>query len=243
MLTPEEITRFREEGYLVFERLIDEEKLAGYLEVFNELVELPRQRDDLPWNFALEIDENEQPIPGLLHKVQAVCVVEPRILELAKEPAILDRVENLIGPNIEAFGTKFFPKLAGGGTSTKWHQDTFYCGSASRDILSCGIYLQDADEENGCLRVVPGSHLSGEIVEHTRDPRTHGSWVEVEKAQAVALPVPAGSAVIFSANLLHGAMDNASERTRYSTAWHYCPTGLEMSEGLEKTDDRFVVRG
>jgi ectoine hydroxylase-related dioxygenase (phytanoyl-CoA dioxygenase family) len=241
MLTPSEIDLYNEQGYLVFERLINGQKLNDYLEVFDALVERARQYDESDPHFSIELDQDEKPVPGLLHKVQGVCVVESRVLDLAKETDITDRVASLIGPDLEVFGTKFFPKLVG-GTSTHWHQDTFYFGTTASEIISCGIYLQDADEENGCLQVVPGSHTTGTIAEHVRDPTTHGSWTEVDTAQAVALPVPAGTVVLFSANLLHGTEDNRSPRTRYSTAWHYCPTGLEMSEALQKTEDRFVVR-
>jgi ectoine hydroxylase-related dioxygenase (phytanoyl-CoA dioxygenase family) len=243
MLSSQEIVRFREEGYLVFERLIHSAQLDYYLQAFDELVEKGRALNEPAPHFSLELDAQEKPIAGMLHKVQGVCVVEPRILELAKEPAILDRIEALLGPNIDLFGSKFFPKLAGGGTSTHWHQDNYYFGTDSDQVISCGIYLQDADAENGCLQVVPGSHHGG-IVEHQRDTRTHGSWTRVDEQQAVMLPVPAGTVVIFSANLLHGTADNTSTRTRYSTAWHYIPGSLDLANFPRGGyDDRHIVRG
>ena len=82
--------------------------------------------------------------------------------------------------------------------------------------------------------VVPGSHRIGEIVEHRSELSRHGSWTKVDEAQAVDLVIPAGTVVLFSANLLHGAYDNHSKRTRYSTAWHYMPDELnpeKVSEG------------
>ena len=243
MLNAQQMVQFREQGYLVFEKLIAGDKLSYYLSAFDELVEKGRQLTEPAEHFSLEIDEQKVPIPGMLHKVQGVCLAEPRILELAKEKAILDIVEELLGPNLDVFGTKFFPKLAGGGTSTHWHQDNFYFGTNSDQVISCGIYLQDADEENGCLQVVPGSY-SQQIAEHEHEPGTHGSWTRVDETQAVMLPVPAGTVVLFSANLLHGTADNASTRTRYSTAWHYIPGELDLQRfprGGYK--DRHIVRG
>ena len=87
-------------------------------------------------HWALELDERGKPRAGLLHKVQGVCVVDARVLKLAREPAILDRVAGLIGENIDVFGTKFFPKLPNGGTSTSWHQDNFYFGTDTDRIIS-----------------------------------------------------------------------------------------------------------
>ncbi len=244
MLTDDQVKQFQENGYLVFERLIHGEKLAHYKSVFDELVAEGRNLKEEQPHWTLELDEKGKPRPGLLHKVQGVCVVDDRVLDLAKEPEILNRVEALVGASIDVFGTKFFPKLPNGGTSTHWHQDNYYFGTTSEHILSCGIYLEDADKSNGCLRVVPGSHLSKEIVEHEKNPAMHGSWTQVDESQAVDLEIPAGTVVVFSANLLHGANDNFSDRTRYSTAWHYIPGDLQMERFVRgEYSDRHIVRG
>lgn len=70
-----------------------------------------------------------------------MCQVEPCLLELAAEPAITGHVAPLIGPDLDVFGTKFLPKLPGGGSSTHWHQDNYYFATISAQVLSCGIYL------------------------------------------------------------------------------------------------------
>ena len=72
----------------------------------------------------------------------------------------------------------------------------------------------------------------------------HGSWTDVDETEAVDITVPGGSVVLFSANLLHGTHDNHSDRSRYSTAWHYIPGDLSLERfpraGYE---DRHNVRG
>jgi hypothetical protein len=236
---------FAAQGYLVFERLIHGWRLEAALQCLEALVKRGRALDEHEGHFSLELDADGKPVPGLLHKVQGVCVAAPQLLPLlAGAPPILDRIQALAGADIDVFGTKFFPKLAGGGTSTQWHQDNFYFGTESDQVISCGIYLQDTDRDNGCLRVVPASHLEGGIVEHEHTPGTHGSWTRVNEAKAVDLPLPAGSVVIFSANLLHGAADNFSQRTRYSTAWHYVPGALELERFPRGGyDDRHTVLG
>jgi len=67
----------------------------------------------------------------------------------------------------------------------------------------------------------------------------------VEDAQALDLPVPAGTVVLFSANLLHGANDNFdTRRTRYSTAWHCIPGSLHLERfPCRVYPDRHTVRG
>lgn len=74
MLTNEQIQQFHEEGYLVFERLIDGEKLQHYVNVFDALVERSRSLpvDTPQWSF--ELDQHNQQIPGFLHKIQGISV-------------------------------------------------------------------------------------------------------------------------------------------------------------------------
>ena len=245
MLTGAQKQEYQDRGYLVFEGLLEGARLTHYQSVLDELVERGRALREPVDHWSLELDGDGRPLAGLLHKVQGVCVVEPRILDLAREPAIVDRAAELLGSGeVDVFGTKFFPKLPGGGTSTHWHQDNYYFGTNTGRILSCGIYLQDADRRNGCLRVVPGSHHDAVIVDHQREQGMHGSWTRIDESRAVDVAVAAGSVVLFSANLLHGTADNEDpERTRYSTAWHYVPGGLDLERFRRgEYEDRHTVR-
>jgi len=244
MLDVEQLERFGEEGYLVFERLVEGDELSHFVAIFDELVAHGTSLTEPAPHYSLELNNKGDTIPHRLHKVQGVCVAEPRLKALASHPLITERAAQLLqSEELDVFGTKFFPKLAGGGTSTHWHQDNFYFGTESPQVLSCGIYLQDADLANGCLRVVPGSHHTGTIVEHEHTPGMHGSWTQVEESRAVDLETPAGTVVLFSANLLHGTSDNHSDRSRYSTAWHYIPTDLDLKQFPRDTyEDRFAVR-
>ncbi len=244
MLTKQQITQYRIDGYLVLEAFFSRAKLAAQKAVLDELVERGRAMKAAEPHFSFELDAQGDPIPSVLHKVQGVCVVEPRVRDIAGDGALLDAVEPLIGPNIDVFGTKFFPKLPRVGTSTNWHQDNHYFGTNSDRVVSCGIYFEDADLDNGCLRLVPGSHRDQVLVEHARVPGSHGETARVDESKAVDVICPAGTVALFSANLLHGARDNFSDRTRYSTAWHYVPGDLQLEmfpRGVY--EDRFTLRG
>ncbi len=243
MLNSRQIDRYRDEGYLVLESFFCGDKLARQKAVLDELTERGRSMEGTR-HFTFELDAKGEAIPRMLHKVQGVCVVEPRVLDIAADDDLLDVVESLVGPSIDVFGTKFFPKLPRLGTSTQWHQDNHYFGTNTDGIVSCGIYYEAADRDNGCLRVVPGSHRDQVLVEHASAPNRHGRWTEVDESEAVDVVCPGGTVVLFSANLLHGALDNHSDRTRYSTAWHYLPGDLDLEKFPRGSyEDRFVVRG
>ncbi len=234
MLTAEELEHFDRNGYLVFPGLLGGAKLQKYVAVFRELVERAKAlKTDRPPTWSLERDKDGNPMAGVLHKVQGVCVVEFRALDLAQEPEIVSRVESLIGPRMAIFGTKFFPKLPGVGTSVNWHQDNFYFNTESGQIISCGIYLEESDQSNGCLRVIPGSHQQG-LSQHGRGAPggVKAYEVDVDESKAVDVVCPGGTVVLFSANLLHGTTDNESDvssgKSRYSTAWHYLRPDMDL---------------
>ncbi|HLK58486.1 MAG TPA: phytanoyl-CoA dioxygenase family protein [Chthonomonadaceae bacterium] len=231
-LTSEQIQHYQEEGYLILEALIHGAAWERSMGVFRELVERSRSMTTSDGAFNLAPDSEGKPIPGRLHKIQGVCVAEERVLNLAREPVILDCVEDLIGPNIDVFGTKFFPMPGHQSTSTGWHQDNHYFGTNSDRVVSCAIYLEATDRESGCLQVVPRSHRSGALVAHApgQGEWAHGSWAQVEESEAVDIVCPAGTVVLFSANLLHGAHPNRSDRSSYRTAWHYIPGDLDLEQ-------------
>jgi hypothetical protein len=244
-ITPDEIQHFQEEGYLIFPGLIHGGKLLRLKGILDELVERAKTFATSRDGFNLQPDAEGNLIPGRLFKVQGVCVAEPRILELARDPDIVDRAASLLGPRLHIFGSKFYPMLPHGGTSTGWHQDNYYFGTTSHRVISCGIYLERCDPSNGCLRLVPRSHLSGQLLKHAHGQGAfgHGSWTEVDESLAIDVECPAGTVVLFSANLLHGATTNTSDRSRYSTAWHYIPADMDLeSFPYGEYEDRFEVR-
>ena len=244
-LTPQQIQQFNADGCLIFPALIRGEQLSHYRQILGELVTTAESMESSQGGYHLQPDAEGNLIPGRLFKVQGVCCVDARMLALAREPDIVERVAALIGPRLHMFGSKFFPMLPQGGTSTGWHQDNHYFGTDSDRVVSCGIYLEDADRSNGCLSLLPGSHLHRELAEHAfgEGSMAHGYWTEVDETEALLVECPAGTVVLFSANLLHGAGTNDSNRSRFSTAWHYIPADMELENFVfGEYEDRHEVR-
>ena len=83
--------------------------------------------------------------------------------ELIRHPAILDGIEDIIGPNILVWGTSFFTKEGHDPGYVSWHQDSTYWGLEPPDIVTAWIALSDSTTENGAMRVVPGSHTMAQV--------------------------------------------------------------------------------
>src|SRR5689334_22865021 len=83
--------------------------------------------------------------------------------ELIRHPAILDAVEDLLGPNLLAWSSSFFIKNAHDPSYVSWHQDSTYWGLSHPDVVTAWVALSDSVVENGCMRVIPGTHLKNQL--------------------------------------------------------------------------------
>jgi ectoine hydroxylase-related dioxygenase (phytanoyl-CoA dioxygenase family) len=80
----------------------------------------------------------------------------PEVLALATHPAVLGPLREIVGDNVDYLYTKAVWKDKDVETGFPWHWDNTYWGGAPK--VSTWVALDDADEANGCLQLVPGSH-------------------------------------------------------------------------------------
>ncbi|MBR0662968.1 phytanoyl-CoA dioxygenase family protein [Roseomonas hellenica] len=166
---------------------------------------------------------------------------------LIRHPAILDAVEDLIGPNILAWGTSFFIKEARDPSYVSWHQDSTYWGLEPAEIVTAWVALSESTAENGAMRVIPDSHLL-EQVPH-RDTFAAGNLlsrgqeiaVEVEEARAHMLELRPGEMSLHHVRLIHGSDPNPSDSRRIGFAIRYLPTHVRQVAGTH--DSATLVRG
>ena len=139
-------------------------------------------------------------------------------------------VVQLLGPNVCLTHTQFLTKLPDGAETRSdipWHQDNGYGRLEPMTDVTVWLALTDADERNGGLWIVPGSHRRG-LLEHGAagvNPLLRESAVE---GDAVAVPLRAGEAVAFSGLTVHGSGPNRSERPRTGFYARYCEPGVRM---------------
>ena len=139
--------------------------------------------------------------------------------EAIRDPRLLDALEPLLGPEIEFLSDKVVYKSAETDYGSPWHQDWPYWKGAHK--LSIWVALDTATPDNGCLKLLPGSHRS--VVAHTGEaPEGEGfghrlEEGKVEEDRAVSVPCGVGDAVFFHDLVLHASHPNRSGQDRY--AW------------------------
>src|SRR6201996_1105203 len=83
--------------------------------------------------------------------------------ELVRHDAILDAVEDVIGPDILCWGSSFFIKEPRNTAFVSWHQDSTYWGLAPADVVTAWVALTDSTAANGAMRVIPGTHKLDQV--------------------------------------------------------------------------------
>ncbi|HCV89806.1 MAG TPA: phytanoyl-CoA dioxygenase, partial [Alphaproteobacteria bacterium] len=123
--------------------------------------------------------------------------VLPALDRIAHDSRILDAVEDIIGHDILVAGTTLFIKEPETEGFISWHQDARYIGLEPHDWVTAWLAISDVTEENGCMRMMPGTHKAP-LVEHVDtygedNMLTRGQTVpDVDETKAVPVPLKPG---------------------------------------------------
>src|SRR5436190_21074810 len=153
------------------------------------------------------------------------------ICDLATHPTVLDAVEDIIGPDILVHSSTIFTKYGQDEKFVSWHQDSHYWGLSEPRLVSSWIALTDSTIDNGCLRVLPGTHTR--VFDHLETPQetnilSRGQTVcdNLNWNEAVDVLLQAGEMSFHHANLLHSSNPNTSTGPRIGVAVRYVSTAV-----------------
>jgi ectoine hydroxylase-related dioxygenase (phytanoyl-CoA dioxygenase family) len=147
----------------------------------------------------------------------------------------------LLGPDVRLYWEQLVVKPPEAATPVPWHQDNGYGPVDPIEYVTCWLALEDATIENGCLEVLPGSHLDG-IAQHSgSDEVQHLLEADAAGREGVKVPVAKGSALVFSSLLLHRSGPNRSDRSRAAWVIQFCDAATVHGETREPFDDRPLV--
>lgn len=161
--------------------------------------------------------------------------LHPAFDRLIDDPRIVDPMCEVVGSETVALWTdKINLKRPREGSAFRWHQDSPYWTHAHDDVdhlPNVMVTLDDADEGNGCFRVVRGSHRAG-CLPGIRDGSTLGVLFTdpacFDESAAVPAVAAAGSLVFFSPHTVHGSEPNRSDRPRRAMVLTYQAAGRPM---------------
>jgi hypothetical protein len=161
------------------------------------------------------------------------------IWRMASDGRILDLMEQIMPEGVLLLGTHFFCKYPEREPKhfVAWHQDVTYWGLEPAVAHTAWVAIDDSDIENGCMRVIPGSHKKG-IAAHESSAR-EGNLLSinqeipgefVDDSDAVDLELKAGQISIHGGQVFHASMSNGSERRRCGLVARFIPPNVKQVE-------------
>ncbi len=229
LLTQDQVDQYHRDGFASPVRVMSEEAA----------LELRRKLEDF-----------EASQGGSLQGTQRtkVCLRLPFIYDIVSNPNVLDAIEDLVGPDILMYQNGAWIKEPEIGTYVSWHQDISYFGMDPPDLVSAWVALSPANEDSGCIQVLPGTHKLGMLpVEYTEVNPTNmlasGQRVvyDVDESKAVTMPLRPGEMSLHHVCLIHSSLPNhsADRRIGFSVA---C-MGPHIRQTTEAKATAMLLRG
>ncbi|BCM93831.1 hypothetical protein IAD21_05722 [Abditibacteriota bacterium] len=237
------INQFWEEnGYYHAQGVFDASELAKMEDDFDRIVsQLSNSGENINARWRGEEMSRLDGGNSVIFHTHQVQTFSATWLQAIQHEGFLDTVEALIGPDIILHHTKLFQKPAENGSPFPMHQDYTYFPSVQNSMMAGVIFVSDATDEMGCLRVYPGSHKLGRV--QRGEYLQEGLREEYPIENATILEVKAGDVVFFNYLTLHGSMPNHSSQVRKTVLVQMHSGDDEMEQPHHHTYSALVLRG
>lgn len=245
-LTAEEREKYAKDGFFIRADTFDTYEIDALRDRIEDLVELIETSDVLTEKEKQAILKRNAGTdatsgPTSLNSITRLHRFSALVRSHIRDPRRLDAVTEIVGRDLFCPNDLYFFKPPGTGRPIAWHQDSWYfrniyissVGDAiDQSTIGTWLALDDADEENGCLWVIPGSHRLG-VIDHSEvesDDYLLQKRVTVSdemEERAIPVEVPKGALVFFNNALLHRSTPNRSDRFRRAYIVHYMKATIQ----------------
>ena len=228
LLSPEQVSRYRRDGFHFPVTVMDAGEAAGYRSRF---------------------EAYEQANGGWyeLSKGQKLYLLQTWVAELVRHARVLDAVEDVLGPDILCWGCSLFVKDARNPAFVSWHQDSTYWGLSTPDVVTAWIALSPATRESGCMKMWPGSHTLEQmphrdtLAKENLLTRGQEIAVDVDEDEAVFVTLEPGQMSLHNIRTVHASEPNRSDDRRIGLAVRYIAPHVEQLNA--PSDSAWLVRG
>ncbi len=224
------LDKYKKDGLAIFRNVLD-----------SAIIE--ESKEHIQWLLG----KNPELRPELLNT--QLMSEDPFWVRLISDDRLLDIAEAFIGEDIALFASHYIAKPPHNGQPVLWHQDGSYWPLEPMEVITLWVALDDADPENGCMRIIPGTQnqrlLSMDEMDSIPEGNVLGSGIQpdqIDEAGAVDVILKAGDVSIHHPNVIHGSDANLSDRWRRGLTIRYIPASTKiLSE--EQWPSAFMLRG
>ena len=251
-VSEQERAQLDRDGFLVRENVFDAAELKAIAQECEDLVShlqaAKRREKNVVGSYMFEalVDEGtvvkwEPNAPEVVQGIEPFAHINEPLKQWGLDARLLDPCKAIVGQDdIILFTEKLNVKRARFGGDIVLHQDFPYWENQTpiaHRVATAMIFLDDADIENGCLEVAPGTHKVGKHPQRT-DADGFGSLemdpAKFDMGRLQPLQVKAGTVAFFGAFLVHRSLPNHSNRDRRALLYSYQPAGEPHASELHR---------
>ena len=253
-LTAEDRETYAKDGFFIRPNAFDTDEIDTLRDRIEDLVELIETSDVLPQKQKQAILKHNVGTeatsgPTSLNSITRLHRFSALVRSHIRDPRQLDAVTQIVGSDLFCPNDLYFFKPPGTGRPIAWHQDSWYfrntyvssIGDAIEQAsIGTWLALDDADEENGCLWVIPGSHRLG-VIDHSQVEESDKYLLQKRvtvsdemEERAIPVEVPKGALVFFNNALLHRSTPNRSDRFRRAYIVHYMKATIQHTRNRQR---------
>lgn len=223
-LSDSQLDAFRAHGWFVAPAVFSEAECA----------ELLREIDQVAFELALG-----DPSDGQLSYRPMMHLLSAPLTAAATDARWAPIVLGILGTSARLYWEQAVAKPPFARTELPWHQDNGYTPIVPEEYVTCWLALDDADENNGCIWVLPDSHRAGTV----RHRNGTGPFRVADTGGQPGIPVPvrAGDVLVFSSLLLHRSGPNITDRPRRAWIIQFCAAEAASELSGAALDDRLLV--
>jgi phytanoyl-CoA hydroxylase len=209
--------RYDRDGFLILEGLVSRAQVDALLRRLDQIVGETASR---PAGVRLQV---EPAIAGgeaaaatyadSLRKAEGLVEHDELFAGLARSPELLGIFTDILGRDLKLFRDALMMKPPRHGSAKPYHQDSAYWQIDPPALASCWLALDEATLENGCMRVLCGSHRWG-LQEHRHLSDYQVVEDTLDRSGEVTVPLRPGGCLIFHSLLLHATSPNHSPHPR-----------------------------
>ena len=219
---------YQRDGYMIFREVLD----AGLVQEASAHID---------WLLERNPELSAESLGHTLMTTDAFWV------RLISDPRLLDIAARFIGDDIALFASHYICKPPFSGRPVLWHQDGAFWPLDPMEVVTLWLAVDHSTPENGCVRVIPGSHRSdvAGMRDNTEVESVLGKEiaVEVDETQAVDMVLAPGDVEVHHPNIVHGSNANTSPYRRCGLTIRYIPTSTRITDPESPYPSAFHLRG
>jgi ectoine hydroxylase-related dioxygenase (phytanoyl-CoA dioxygenase family) len=229
-----------EDGYVILEGLFSEDEIRPISDEVDKVI--AGKAEYLPEkDLVYEPNSNPPRLRNAFH----LHLYSELFMNVAKTPRLVSVLKEMLGSPMRLYGSHLFAKPAKVGTVVPPHQDMPYWPFDPAELISAWIALDDSTIENGCVRMLSGSHKFG-VLPHVPSGVVGNSLAVAPDERLQALPerpieIRRGTVVLHHCLTVHRSEPNQSNQSRRGLIYIYMSKNVRLTDPSKlRTPQEFV---